>query len=508
MAHFDPGAAADADLSEAGSVFRNRPFVYLWSAQALSQLASNMVLAALIATVVTTTGSLTANAVLILTFLVPAVLFSTLGGVLVERSDAKIIMLATNIIRAGGTVLFIFVAPTTSDANVPLVYLINFVVASATAVFAPAELTAIPRIVDKRQLMAANSIFILTVNATFAIGFGVLGPLVLNVVGPTTVYVLVALMFGIAALAILPLPSVRPDHEVEDVGGAAGRAVKELFDQLAEGIRFVRQHREVAWSLTYLGIAASLIGVLGAIGPGFATDVLRLTAEDFFFIMGPAGLGAVVGILFLNSYGKGLPKRFVIDIGLIAMGITLVLLALVRPVTALFGFAVAPLEEVFPSIEPLTSLIAVVVVIAVFAGLEYAFVAIPSQTALQEELPADVRGRIFGILNTLLSVASFLPVLLAPAAADVINIFAPGAGIPVAMAILGGLTLWAGIASWRRNAKAGLHQHDRSPAPPADAVDERTAPGAPDVAGEIDEAVGGEPPHRRRRRRRRPADGN
>ena len=184
------------------------------------------------------------------------------------------------------------------------------------------------------------------------------------------------------------------------------------------------------------------------------------------------------------------------------------LLALVRPVTALFGFAVAPLEEVFPSIEPLTSLIAVVVVIAVFAGLEYAFVAIPSQTALQEELPADVRGRIFGILNTLLSVASFLPVLLAPAAADVINIFAPGAGIPVAMAILGGLTLWAGIASWRRNAKAGLHQHDRSPRPPADAVDERTAPGAPDVAGEIDEAVGGEPPHRRRRRRRRPADGN
>ena len=509
MEHFDPAAAGDADLSEAGSVFRNRSFVYLWSAQALSQLASNMVLAALIATVVTTTGSLTANAVLILTFLVPAVLFSTLGGVLVERSDAKIIMLATKLVRAGGTVLFIFVAPTTSTAIVPLVYLINFVVASATAVFAPAELTSIPRIVDRRHLMAANSIFILTVNATFALGFGVLGPLVLNVLGPIAVYVIVAGMFGLAALAILPLPSVRPDHKAgAAVGDAAGRAVRELYDQLAEGVRFVRGHREIAWSLTYLGISASLIGVLGAIGPGFATDVLRLTAEDFFFIMGPAGLGAVVGILFLNSYGKGLPKRFVIDVGLIAMGVTLILLALVRPVTTLFGYAVAPIEEVFPSIAPLTSLIAVVVVIAVFAGLEYAFVAIPSQTALQEELPADVRGRIFGILNTLLSVGAFLPVILAPAAADVINIFLPGAGIPIAMAILGALTLWAGIASWRRNAKAGLHQHDRTVAPPADAVDERTAPGVPDVPGEIDEVPSGETPHRHRRRRRRPADGN
>src|SRR5262245_322559 len=174
MAHVElPPDAASGDLTGAGSVFHNRSFVYLWSAQTLSQLASNMVLAALMATVRRTTGSDTAVAVLILTFLVPAVLFSTLGGVLVERSNAKTIMLATNIIRAIGIVAFIFVAPTTSTANVPLVYLINFGIATATAIFAPAELTSIPRIVDRRNLMAANSVFVLTINATFAIGFGV-----------------------------------------------------------------------------------------------------------------------------------------------------------------------------------------------------------------------------------------------------------------------------------------------------------------------------------------------
>ena len=505
MAHVELPAddTTGGDLAGAGSVFGNRGFAYLWSAQALSQLASNMVLPALIATVVTTTGSLTANAVLILTFLFPAVLFSTLGGVLVERSDAKIIMLASNIVRAVGTVLFIFVAPTTDSAIVPLVYLINFVVATATAIFAPAELTSIPRIVDRRNLMAANSIFILTINATFAIGFGFLGPLVLNVLGSTAVYIVVAVMFALSAVAIIPLPSVRPEHAAADVGDAAGRAVRELMDQLAEGIRFIRAHREIAWSLTYLGIAASLIGVLGAIGPGFATDILGLRPEDVFFIMGPAGLGAVVGILFLNSYGKGLPKRFVIDLGLIAMGITLIALALVRPIASLFGPAVGPIEEAVPTIiAPLISLIAVVVVIALFAGVEYAFVAIPSQTALQEELPSEVRGRIFGILNTLLSVASFLPVLLAPAAADVLNIFFPAAGIPVVMAVLGAGTLWAGIASWRRNARAGLHVHDRE-GPPAMAVAADTiAPGTPNHAEPT------EPPHRHRRRRRPVVDGD
>ena len=503
MAHIDvPEGAGPTDLSGAGTVFRNRNFVYLWSAQALSQLASNMVLAALMATVYDSTRSNTVVAFLILTFLIPAVLFSTLGGVLVERSNARTILLATNIVRAAGTLGFIFVAPETASANVPLLFVINFVIATATAFFAPAELTSIPRIVERRHLMAANSIFILTVNATFAIGFGVLGPLVLNVLGPVAVYIVVAVMFGAAALAIIPLPAVRPDRKAPAMG-AAGRAVKELGAQLAEGVGFIRRHRVIAWSLTYLAIASSLIGVLGAIGPGYAEEILRLTPQDFFFIMGPAGLGAVVGILFLNSYGKGIPKRLIIDIGLIAMGITLVALALVRPITIAFGPAVQPIEDAIPSLAPLTSLIAMVVVIAVFAGLEYAFVAIPSQTALQEELPPEVRGRIFGILNTLLSLASFAPVILAPAVADVLNIFFPGAGIPVVMAFLGLITLWAGIASWRRNARAGLHEHDRVELAPTAALDDAPAPGAPDVTDPPPET-----PHRRRRRRRPSSDGD
>ena len=135
--------------------------------------------------------------------------------------------------------------------------------------------------------------------------------------------------------------------------------------------------------------------------------------------------------------------------------------------------------------------------IAVFAGLEYAFVAIPAQTALQEELPPDVRGRIFGILNTLLSLASFLPVIAAPAVADILNIFSDGAGIPIVMGALGLITLWAGIASWRRNSREGLHAHDRG-MPPAAMLDKAPAPVTPEAAPTVQAP---EAPHRHRRRR-------
>ncbi|MDQ2854427.1 MAG: MFS transporter [Chloroflexota bacterium] len=452
---------SDLETSQlSGTVFRNRSFVLLWAAQVLSQLASNMVLAGLMATVVIATGSNTANAVLILTFLVPAVAFSAIAGVLVERSDARLIMLAANLLRAGGIVLFLLVG-----SNVGLIFVINLLVATVTAFFVPAELTALPRLVDRRQLMAANSTFVLTINATFAIGFGFLGPLVLTTAGVNAVFILVAIMFALAALAILPLPKVPPEAHAEIGVKETGQALTAVFVQLKEGVDFVRSHRQIAWSLAYLGIAASLIAVMGAIGPGFATDILRLRPQDFFFVMGPAGLGAVIGILFLNAYGTNLPRRLLIDGGLMAMGVTLVGLALVKPITVFLSPAFQPIAHNLPeAISPIISLIAAVVVITITAGVEYAFVAIPAQTALQEDLPVEVRGRIFGILNTLLSVASFLPVLVAPVAADLLNIVFPGAGIPVVMAMLGLITLGLGIASYRRNEAAGLHRG----APPAE----------------------------------------
>lgn len=444
----------DLPLSEPSTtLFRNRSFVLLWVAQVLSQLASNMILAGLMATVVEATGSNTANAVLILTFLVPAVAFSAIAGVLVERSDARLIMLAANLLRAGGIVLFFIVG-----TNVPLILGINLFVATVTAFFVPAELTALPRLVDRRQLMAANSTFVLTINATFAIGFGFFGPLLLTTAGVGAVYVVVAVMFGLAALAIVPLPAVPPEAHADIGVKETGQALTAVFEQLNEGLAYVRGHRHIAWSLAYLGIAASLIAVMGAIGPGFATDILRLRPQDFFFVMGPAGMGAVMGILFLNAYGKNIPRRLLIDGGLIAMGVTLFGLALVKPITAFLSPALKPIENNLPqALSPIISLLAAVVVIAIAAGVEYAFVAIPAQTALQEDLPVEVRGRIFGILNTLLSVASFLPVLVGPVAADLLNIAFPGAGIPAVMAILGGIVLWLGVASWRRNRAAGLH---------------------------------------------------
>jgi MFS family permease len=229
----------------------------------------------------------------------------------------------------------------------------------------------------------------------------------------------------------------------------------------------VQRTPQIAWSLRYLGIGASIIGVLGALGPGFATTILGLRPADIFFIMGPAGLGAVTGILFLNSFGQYLPRRLLIDLGLVLTTAMLLAIALVRPIVDVLSPALQPIQENLPALlSAALSLIALVIAIAFGAGVAYALIAIPAQTALQEELPVEVRGRIFGILNTLLSVASFFPVLAAPLLADLVDILLPGLGIPVVLVGLSVVLAWVAVVSWRQNAAAGLHQRQ-----PRDAAD-------------------------------------
>ena len=70
-------------------------------------------------------------------------------------------------------------------------------------------------------------------------------------------------------------------------------------------------------------------------------------------------------------------------------------------------------------LSALTSLVAVVVAIGFLAGVCYGIVAISAQVQLQEDIPADVRGRVFGVLNMLISVASILPIIIVGPIADI-----------------------------------------------------------------------------------------
>ena len=480
-----PGEGAPGDGGSAFSVLANRPFLLLWLSQVATQVGGNMVVYGLTVLVFELTGSSSAVSFLLLTFLVPAVIFSAVAGVFVDRVDGRHMLVAANVLRAVAFGVMVVV-----DANIVLLFALNIFVSIVTTFFAPTELSMLPRLVSRSQLVAANGLFTLTVNAAFAVGFALLGPLVVTVAGPNALIVIVAFFYLVAAVFCFTLPSSkelasraaaagrRPEAEaralaeeevaraVLELPGAAidealtaagekaaagprpgaagqvGEAARATLDQLREGVAYIRSNRVVAWSLLYLGIAASLIGVLGVLGPDFATTNLGLEPKDFVVVVLPLGAGVVTGVLFLNSYARLFPRRRLIETGLVSLGLLLLLLAIAGPIAT----AIRDLQaeaNLAPSLN--VSLLAIVVVIAFLAGIAYSVVAIPSQTQLQEDIPEDVRGRVFGVLNMLVSIASFVPIIIVGPISDLI-------GSTAVIVSLGFLIGVSGVASiiWRR----------------------------------------------------------
>ena len=97
--------------------------------------------------------------------------------------------------------------------------------------------------------------------------------------------------------------------------------------------------------------------------------------------------------------------------------VALIVLAAARPfadlfVDSRFGGAIQGLGGALPFF------IGIVSVTAFVFGIAYSFTTVPAMTLLQEELPEEIRGRVFGVLNTLISIFSFLPLIIVGPVAD------------------------------------------------------------------------------------------
>jgi len=402
-----------AEVTEAvqHGLLRNRAFLAVWAAQILSQTAANAVTSALIILVAELTHSNTSSSFLILLAIIPAVLFGIGAGVLVDRTDRRFVLVITNALR-GVAVTPLLVAGTSLTAA----YLVNFLVAAVTIFFVPAESATIPGIVRKRDLLVANSLFTFTFNGSFLLGFIILAPVAVSLYGFELLWIVIALMFGIASLlcATLP-PSPAPQKSAHLISvELAERAVTETREGITEAIHYLRATPLVTWAMVYIALTYTLVAIAGALAPGFVREVLKLGERNVVVLVAPAGVGVVFGLAVLNVIGSRIGRPHAIGTGLMVVGIALLVLAAARPFADVFASRLGGvLGEALPFFVVLVSVTAFVF------GLAYAFITVPAMTLLQEQLRDDIRGRVFGVLNVLVSIFSFLPLIFVGPIADV-----------------------------------------------------------------------------------------
>ena len=408
------------EVAEARSILRDPVFARLWFIQAANQVGGNMALYALTVLVYSSTRSNSAVSALLVSFVLPQIALSPFAGVIVDRLDLRWALIVPNLIRTGLTAGLAL-----AGMHIALVLALNLGVSLMSVALTPAEGSMIPRVVPKAQLETAMSVFNLTLQGSFAVGFAFLGPLMVSIAGPSFVLGVVTAFYVAASIACFGLPSAPP---IEQVGGEKRPSLMEPIHELREGFAVVRHDPAISRPIVLLATATSVASLLGVLGPSLAVTV-GLEPQNLAVVVIPLGIGVVVGVFGLRRFGEGLPRRRVAEGGL-------VVLAILTAALAGMGW----LDGMMRSVGIPVGALPVVVVTAVIAGAAYAVTSVTAQTNLTESAPADVRGRVFGVLASIVSAASLIPSLSAGPVADRLS---TGAALAIAGAILLVIAIWS-----------------------------------------------------------------
>lgn len=380
------------------SVIRNPQFTKIWLAQITSQIATNLINFALLIRVYDlaqhTPYASIAVSILVLSFGVPSIIFALLAGAYVDHLDRKKVLIVTNVLRAILVLGFVIF-----NQSIIAIYVIVFLISTLSQFFTPAEAAALPRLVEKKQLLSANSLFLLALYSSFILGYSLAGPLI--AFGTIQlVYWVTAVCFVVAAILSARLPQMK----ALEAGLNITQINHQVFVTIRATTRKIFHSPQLKFPIVNLTIGQMMIGVFAVVAPALAIVLFHQNLANVSVKMiVPAAVGLVVGALLVSQWLKNAKKVLLINIG--------VLLA----VLGLLSFGVVTHLESTPVFGW------VVVLVSFTLGFSNALVSVSAQTLLQMHSRDEERGKIFGTLNMMMNLGAMLPVLLAGVTADLIS---------------------------------------------------------------------------------------
>jgi Na+/melibiose symporter-like transporter len=422
-----PDKPTNSDQPQVASirtVLKNRNFVLLWMAQLISLTILNAANYGLVVLVsARSDGAILANLVVIV-FTFPAVPFSAIAGVVVDRLNKRNVLWVSNLLRLL-TTLGMFCWLLYDRGNVGPLFLLLFITSLIGQFFLPAEGASIPLLVGGRELMPALSLFNISITIAQALGFIVLGRLVVAIfvpftvmLGTTPVYVLptdmlfvvIAGCYAICVALILSIPKqsfneIHLRHKQEGKGDAyveVDAALHSLWRDLASGWKVVRSDRLLFFSVVQLSVVGVILQLIAGLAGTFVKVILNRPTTDMSLILAPAGIGLVMASIFMPRITERIAKTRLTFIGLVALAI---------------GFLFIPaLHWIALQIDPVHGeespfLLWTILIVVLELGTAVAMVNIPTNTMMQERAPEESRARVLSLQYMLYS-AGTIPVLL------------------------------------------------------------------------------------------------
>jgi MFS family permease len=400
--------------TRAASAFGHRNFRLFFAGQAVSLVGTWMQQVAQGWLVLTLGGDAFALGLVATAQFLPVMILGLFAGVLADvLPKRQTLIVVQAVMMSLAVVLTILTA--TGVVEIWMIMVLALLLGCANAVDMPVRQSFAIEMVGQRDVGNAVAINSAMFNGARVVGPALAG-LTIGAFGMAPAFAINALSF----LAVLIGLSLMRDEELHAARLVPRpRSVGAVFENLREGLSFVRHTPLVLLAVTTVGLTATFGMNFQVVIPPLAQDALGSDASGYGFLMTASGLGALAAAVALVIGGKPRPVR--IALGAIVLGV------------ASLGLALS-------TSYPLSLLLMIPV------GAGGITMAATANATIQLAVPDGLRGRVMSVYTTVFSASMPIGGLL-------MGVLASSVGILEAIAIGGLLSLLSGLGAmiwWRR----------------------------------------------------------
>lgn len=274
----------------ASSLWKNRNYTLLFSAQIISLLGSGVTTVALAIFAYQLTGGESATAIIgnalflrILAFL----LFSQFAGVLADRVSRKKILIVTDVVRFGLLAMFPFIT------EVWHIYALIFGINAVTAFFTPTFEASLPEVVGETDYVKALSFSRVAVDIE-AFAAPALAGLMVAVFSVRWVFWFDAFTYLVSAAFVMLVTIPQVSKKLDPI------RLRGFMNDLTFGTRILLREPSLRQALL-LSLAEATAGAAAIVATVvYVSDVLQSGDTSFAIVMAVLGLGSSIAAIILG----------------------------------------------------------------------------------------------------------------------------------------------------------------------------------------------------------------
>jgi len=392
-----------------GEVLRLRPVRQLWIAQIVSIFGDFLALFAVLSDVSFRLHATAAQVTLIsVAFLIPFALLGPIAGVFVDRLDARLTMISSDLIRAALIIGLVFAS------GLKEIYAILFALSVVSTFFVPAQTIMIRAVTPTEGLLAANALMQQAFQVVRIISPAIAGAMV-RWIGAKPAYYFDAASFIFSAAMIAAIAVRRAGGATEPSAKSESGKLKSILNDLVAGARFIFTHATISFGILAMAAGMFALSCFGPLIAVYVRDSLKGTEFQFGVINSLIGVGMIFATQFITRFAKDRSKSLLVIAGLFGMGIAVMVMASIGHV------AVAGIG-------------------AFGIGFGAIFIIVPTQTLMQQETPVELVGRVSSSFMSVLSISQLVGLIISGSLAGALgirNLFFASAGMLVLFAWFG-----------------------------------------------------------------------